>query len=144
MPDKIDTWDFEDLTTALRKAIDEAYKLERTEVESLAWDGKEITTYHLLATTFGVEESLTQESLEYDQERGRDAMQVILGCAVRLGIEQGMRMLVKGFQERDHGSKARIDFIKEGINGGDSDIKVSALFFLGLLQDQVNDTHGLK
>jgi hypothetical protein len=86
-------WRFDQLTDSLKSAVTQAYGLKRKKLRDLKWDGPELTANSLLAGGFPVEEALTKENLRYDdEEQGRDAMKVILGCAVRLGIEQGFRM----------------------------------------------------
>lgn len=45
----------------------------------------------LLYAGLDIDETLTPESLEYRKKRGSDTDTVILGCAVQLGMEQGIR-----------------------------------------------------
>lgn len=75
---------FSTLLDALRAALDAEPGAE--------WQGPDITTPILTSTCALVREDLSAEGLAYHDERGRDKTDVVLSCALRLGIEQGLRM----------------------------------------------------
>jgi hypothetical protein len=60
-----------------------------------------------------VEETLKAEWLKVsDEDQGRDALQEIIGCALRLGIEQGFRMLAK-----NHMNQCYLRYIRRHLDG---------------------------
>ncbi len=78
------------LTGAVRKAIKFAYKLERKNTKKdIPW-----TTYDQGGTThLSAEETLTKKNLDWSlEDQGIDALDEIIGVAIRLGIEQGKRI----------------------------------------------------
>ena len=84
---------FDEMLDAFREAVKYSLVVEDKEnIGDIPWNGPEITHYSLLACGFNVEASLSEEIREYHAERGRSTLDVILGCAIRLGIEQGRRM----------------------------------------------------
>ncbi len=98
---------FTDLTDAVIKAIRTAYNLRRKNKEKdIAWTGpqfdKDNFSDHLAACCFSPEHKLTAENLRYSEEdQGRDALEEIVGVAVQLGIEQGIRMMSKRLNQTD-------------------------------------------
>lgn len=80
---------FADMLAALRAALD------AEPGDGVPWTGPELTTPLLLATCSTVREDLSAEGLAYHAERGRDQTDVVLSAAIRLGIEQGLRMLAE-------------------------------------------------
>lgn len=93
----LDSWYFDDITLNLRDSIEFAYTLRRKRKgKSIPYNGPELTALDLLVGAPGVKETLEAEWLRIsDEDQGRDALQEILGCAVRIGIEQGFRMFAK-------------------------------------------------
>lgn len=82
---------FSELTEPITKAIRHAYALKRLPLKDIPWTGYRLGKRER-ATSFEHEEHLTAQNLEYsDTEQGRDALEEIVGIAVRLGIEQGRR-----------------------------------------------------
>ncbi len=84
---------FEDLTRSVRKALRFAYKMQRKN------EGKSIPVagYDLPKSAIAPAASvlLNTENLKYSKEnQGRDALDEIIGYAIRLGIEQGRRIVV--------------------------------------------------
>ena len=92
-PAKNKSVNFYELCEPICKAIRFAYQLTRqNEGVSLPWDGLTIGERELV-TCFSPDERLSKEQLEYDEEdQGRDALDVLVGLAIQLGIEQGRRM----------------------------------------------------
>jgi len=91
-PNDTDPLPIEDLTVPLRKAFEQLYTFERTNKSSTRWTGPDITLPRILCCAHGIKNALTKEQLEYHEERGRDALEVLLLCAIHLGMEQGLRM----------------------------------------------------
>lgn len=91
-PNDIDPLPIENLTGPLRKAFEQLYTFERTDKTSAKWVGPDITLPQILCCAHGIKKALTKEQLEYHEERGRDALEVLLLCALHLGMEQGLRM----------------------------------------------------
>lgn len=88
------TWNFVDVVEALKKSFQFAYTIRRrNKNEAIPYDGPELTACSILATTFNTRENLGTEGLNYHRENGRNALDVILGCAFRLGMEQGFRVV---------------------------------------------------
>lgn len=92
-------WKFEELCKAIRRSIEFAYQMERkNEGKSIPYDGPELTSSRILATSFNIKESFTDDGTEWcglrhSDERARDALDVIIGKALHLGMEQGWRIL---------------------------------------------------
>jgi hypothetical protein len=79
----------------LIEALRFAYTMRRkNKGKDIPYDGVDLTTCRLLAGMSNNKETLTADSLEYHEERDRDAARMIISCAIRLGIEQGWRMLM--------------------------------------------------
>lgn len=75
--------DYEELITPLRAAWD------RLQGGGPAlYDGYEPPS----PTSPPIADSLTEKWLDYHQERGRDALDMLLHAAFRLGVEQGVRV----------------------------------------------------
>lgn len=85
---------FDDLVQPILKAIRFAYRTTRkNENKDIKWTGLPLTLTSILAGCPQIEDHLTAESLDYDKnDQGRSALEVLVGCAVQLGIEQGTRM----------------------------------------------------
>lgn len=114
MPRKRFTHDFEDMTEGLIKALKFAYSLRRkNKGKDIPYEGIDLKTCRLLASMSGVKETLTADALEYHEERGRDAANMVIGSAVRLGIEQGFRMLMDDYYMR----KMDLDALERYLNG---------------------------
>lgn len=97
-PDESDkTVNFSDLVKPVCMSIRFAYRLiRRNEHRSVPWTGYDIGASEgasELACCSSPDERLQQSQLKYDEEsQGRDALEVIVGVAIQLGIEQGQRM----------------------------------------------------
>lgn len=91
-PKNNDTLNFEDLVEKIRDCIDFAYILERkNENISIPYSGprapKNEKQYKI---------QLSAKDLDYSEiEQGRDPIDVIIGIAISLGIEQGKRLCTK-------------------------------------------------
>lgn len=84
---------FTDLVAPCRSAIEFAFDLKRkNRNRSIPWGGYDIGS-DTKVTTFAPDEALRLRNLRYnEQDQGRDALDVILGIAIQLGIEQGRRV----------------------------------------------------
>lgn len=84
---------FGDLTTPVRKALRTIYRMKaRPIIDDIPWTGPPNGKREDVSC-FSPQEALTKQALDYDREdQGRDALDVLLGIAVRLGIEQGRRI----------------------------------------------------
>ena len=100
-PDNGKPADFGELAESVYPAITFAYRLERiNEGQAIPWKGHTIGKEDL-ATCFAPDEQLSAENLRYDEEdQGRDALQVLIGIAMQLGIEQGRRMTRQKVKEQ--------------------------------------------
>lgn len=92
-PEKGETVLFQELTRPILKAIRFAYKLTRKNVKlSIPYDGYD-NPPERGAINFDPDKMLNAANLRYSlKEQGRDALEEILGVAIRLGIEQGRRI----------------------------------------------------
>lgn len=123
MPRKRHAHDFDDLIEPLVDALRFAYSFRRkNNGKDIPYDGIDLKTARLLAGMSGVKETLTADALEYHEERDRDALRMILACTLRLGIEQGFRMMM------DEAYMADMDLrnIERYVNGDFDDPKVKA------------------
>jgi len=84
---------FEDIIAPLKKTLRFAYKMRRqNQNKDIPYDGFDIGARQRV-TCFHADEILSVELLKFSKEdQGRDALDEILGIAVRLGIEQGRRL----------------------------------------------------
>ena len=91
--DPTETVWFDDLAQPVVKAIRFAYNLRRRNRDKdIPWRGLPIGK-SARATCLDNEEQLTAEHMRYDEDdQGRDALEVLVGVAIRLGIEQGRRV----------------------------------------------------
>ena len=95
---------FQELTWPITRAIRHAYALKRLPLKDILWIGlpngeRERCSCH------EPEETLEAENLEYSRkDQGRDALEEIVGIAVRLGMEQGRRCFINEheFQTLQH------------------------------------------
>ncbi|KKL09282.1 hypothetical protein LCGC14_2567440 [marine sediment metagenome] len=92
-PDKHKLVRFCDMAGPVCEGIRFAYDLSRKNHHcSIPWNGYQIGQQDL-ACCRDPHEALEIEQLHYDeQEQGRDALEVLVGIAIQLGIEQGRRM----------------------------------------------------
>lgn len=92
-PKENGTVGFCEITDPIIKALKFAYKLQRRNLKKdIPWSGLDIGE-DLLSSNFGPDQTLSYESLSFNQEdQGRNALEMIVGIAVQLGIEQGRRM----------------------------------------------------
>lgn len=101
---------FEDLTRPVIRALKGAYTFRRRGYKDIPWTGPCTGSLHCCLSA---EETLKASNLKYSQEdQGRNAMEEIIGLAVRLGIEQGKRMAA----EEDHGNKMALVLAVGGHN----------------------------
>ncbi len=84
---------FSDLAGPIVEAIRFAYKMRRRHTdEDIPWHGLEISEKEQV-TCLCAEESLSADALAWClEDQGRDALEEIIGLALRLGIEQGRRL----------------------------------------------------
>ncbi len=121
-PEDGSTAPFEDLILPIRKAIKAAYSMRRRRAkQDVPYHGYDIGQ-HVKAGSFGPDEALTAANLAYSNEdQGRDALDVILGLAMQIGIEQGRRIERERIDERlalvksvmaDHRHVSMLDMLK--------------------------------
>lgn len=91
-PDNNEPAQFMELCNCVREALEFAYELKRANAsKSVPWNGPPIGK-SLAAASLDYVEALSAESLEWVlEDQGRDALEVIIGIAIQLGIEQGRR-----------------------------------------------------
>ncbi len=87
------TANFEDLTGPVCEAIRFAYDLSRkNQSRPIPWTGYTIGAQELVGGS-PPHLRLERDNLYYDQhDQGRPALEVLVGIAVQMGIEQGRRM----------------------------------------------------
>ena len=90
---------FGEIAPSLFRAMKHCYKLIRqNEDKDVPWGGLPLGE-HEKATCLEPQEHLSAENLKYSLEnQGRDAMEEIIGLAVRLGVEQGRRIIQKEWE----------------------------------------------
>lgn len=104
------TVDFDELVEPVVKAIKFAYNLRRKNLnKDIPYKGYE--RKHCLSTCLSIGSTLSAENLQYEQrEQGRSALETIVGVAVQLGFEQGIR-----YQKEQHKTHDLItDLIDKG------------------------------
>ena len=86
------TMRFWELTNPVCAAIKEIYTMKRRKHGDIKWTGP-ATPEFLLATALTFDERLTKEMLDYDEnEQDREPLEILVGFAVQLGMEQERRM----------------------------------------------------
>lgn len=100
--------DFSDLVEPVVKALRFCYSMRRkNQGIDVPWNGHNIGRDELV-TCFDPLYALSAEMLTYDKEdQGREAVEVIVGIALQLGIEQGRRI------ERTSDRRRHEDFMRE-------------------------------
>ena len=83
---------FDELVEPVLDAIRQAYRLERTQETGIEWKGLPCTEPHLLAMCLDHRYQLDEDGLKYHHDQGRDPLHAIISVAVRLGMEQGIRL----------------------------------------------------
>lgn len=99
---KIDGWpddnkclNIEEIIDPLVDIIYQAYKIEAypNRKTPLKYDGPSIGPHFgALAVGHDAPEQFLPENVEYDDERGRDVLHIVLRVAIQLGMEQGRRI----------------------------------------------------
>lgn len=86
-------YSYADLADPVRKALKFAYKMRRqNKGQDIPWDGPPIGELQA-ANCLDFAHNLSAEALEYaEEDQGRDALEEIIGVALRLGMEQGRRI----------------------------------------------------
>jgi hypothetical protein len=92
-PDDNQIVPFDDIVEPIRDAINQAYRLTRKR-KPIVWTGLDIGRSEKAGGP-SPDEDLSVKSLAYHTDRDRDAMDVIIAHAVRLGIEQGRRLQIE-------------------------------------------------
>ena len=83
---------FEDLTNPICEAIRTIYTLKKHDYGDIKWTGPALPKF-LAVTCLTFDERLTKAMLDYDAEdQGREPLEVLVGMAVQLGMEQERRM----------------------------------------------------
>ncbi len=87
------TVSFHEITEPIMNALRFAYSLHRkNEEKDIPWEGLDIGESQK-ATCFVPDENLSADSLAFQlEDQGRTPLEVIVGIAVQLGIEQGRRV----------------------------------------------------
>lgn len=94
------TVQFSDLVTSIEHAMRFAYILKRRNVsKNIPWSGYDIGD-DMKTTSPSPADALTKDSLAWQLDQGREAMEVILSFAVQLGIEQGKRCAYEKIADR--------------------------------------------
>lgn len=88
----------EDLAASARRMIE---AIQRG--EDPMWDGPELEWLELLITGYRIQVDLLPERLESHADRGRDALDVAMLIILRVGIEQGARVVWDRLRERRQG-----------------------------------------
>jgi hypothetical protein len=94
---------FDTLTEPVADLVRQAYSLKRKAAikKGLDWKGPSLP-WSLRASCLPFEEKLNAENLRYDdEEQGRDPLEVIIGIAVQLGIEQGRRISAEPIADKE-------------------------------------------
>ncbi len=100
-PEKDKVAYFEDLTKPIVKAIKFAYSIRRKNKDKdVPWTGPGVGASER-ACCPPPKEMLSAENLKYSMDdQGRNALEEIVGVAIRLGIEQGRRIFLESSEYR--------------------------------------------
>lgn len=83
---------FEDISLPVVNAIRQLYRMRFKGYRDVDWRGLDIGASEK-ACCYPPDKQLSREQLRYDSlEQGRPPLQVLVGLAVQLGIEQGRRI----------------------------------------------------
>jgi hypothetical protein len=61
----------------------------KKKIEDVKYKGEEIKSCSILATSFTISKSFTEEQLKHDKEQGRDALDVFINKVFQLGFSVG-------------------------------------------------------
>jgi hypothetical protein len=87
--EKFECLPFETLVNSVLSTLKYAYTFKSRNRKSLPTSGRILAPEG--ACNGSTEDFFSQEGLEYENERGRDILTVIISDAIRLGMEQGKR-----------------------------------------------------
>lgn len=82
---------YSELIKPVRASLNLAYKLTRTKLKTIPYDGFNFGT-KTLAHSLAPDENLKAQALARHAEQGRDVMDVLFLIAFQLGVEQGQQM----------------------------------------------------
>lgn len=86
---------FDVLVAAVCKALKVAYVLApKAFGENIPWIGPSLPK-SMAHICLPFNDLLTREQLEYEESQGRTILEIIIGIAIKLGIEQGRRIALK-------------------------------------------------
>lgn len=93
-PDGNKPANFEDLVKPFKSVLRFAYKMTRqNKGRDIPYNGYEHGALHIC---FPLIEKFTANQMRYDEEeQGRDALEVIIGAILQVGIEQGRRIAME-------------------------------------------------
>lgn len=84
---------FPELVGVIKDTIRQCYTIQRkNENKDVDWKGPDLPE-SLKSSSLPFDEALQVHNLKYDkEEQGRNAIDIIIGIAIQLGIEQGRRI----------------------------------------------------
>jgi hypothetical protein len=101
---------FEDLVKPFVPVLRFAYKMKRQNADTdIPYNGFEHNSLHVC---FPMVKKFSAEQLAYDKdEQGRDALEVIIGAILQVGIEQGRRIALESSEVQMLRTQAKISEI---------------------------------
>lgn len=99
--------DFDDMVKPFVRVLRFAYKMNRqNQGKDIPYTGFNHNVNHVC---FPIDQKLSAEQLAYDKnEQGRDALEVIIGAILQVGIEQGRRIAMESSEVRMLQTQAKI------------------------------------
>lgn len=106
---------FDDLVLPVVQTVKAAYWYEKKPLKfGLTYNGLPLTSCEILATSLTISEKLSAENMKYDEEeQGREPLEVLIGIAVQLGIEQGLRISKERYDRWLFLAKSPLDTMME-------------------------------
>ena len=92
MNEKNNIMKFDEMVNGLFKFYKEGIK--PTNKKKYSYNGLDVTSPHILATTLPIKNELSEEEFKKSIKNGLDPIQILLGCAIRLGIQQGINLCI--------------------------------------------------
>ena len=83
-------YSLEEALGGVMKTLKKHFKITRRGAfKSMEYDGVELTHNSITSNSGNIKDDISEEGLKYHRERGRTALETLLGCLFRLGYQSG-------------------------------------------------------
>lgn len=118
--------DYSDASKELMKKVfgEELYnKLATTPLTGFDWDGIDLTTCHILATTFGIKDRFSKEKVSYHTEQGRTALDLLISSIFHYGFEQACNTTLADYESHAKSVMKMAEILKKNLDKALAELK---------------------